>query len=467
MKSSIAQRLSKLGVGLESADLMVQPEDTPVVDPTTTDVVDTLALTDAQSEVDEAEGVLDRLQEDHSELSEVAAALESFLASADPISPMVASALAIPARRATKAYGLSNSIPSVESFGSSQEAIRTNLRASLEATESRMTQFVKWIKDVFRMMLDKVVSMWDHFTSFITRQGDMARAIITAIDATHSSLKASTTSATANTKSDITIPAALVKQLSLKGSYAGDIESAYGRVKNLVEAQLVKASPLVIDVHADNLMALQEIMDEVRHAKADADLSSIVVKVEEMSANMASKMPEAFEKAAKSLDGADIQHGKVTLAEVLGGVQFVMSFDETTSLVSVNAEQLDVQDEDVTVEPMSLDKTRDLADAVSAVCKVIWDYQNTNSARKKMLADLEKLVKEAESLHDVSPTASGFASGMTSMMSVSLKTAVAMERPLINYVTRVNRAALAVCKLTIGAYGVGKGNLGLPAPAKA
>ena len=100
-QQSIAQRMRMLGCSLENAapEPIVPEEQPPIVDSASTDVMDTLALTDAQSGVDEAESVLERLQEDHSELSEVASALESFLAQPGDLSPFLVQALAIPALR--------------------------------------------------------------------------------------------------------------------------------------------------------------------------------------------------------------------------------------------------------------------------------------------------------------------------------------------------------------------------------
>lgn len=469
LNSTIAQRARRLGVSLENAEEIVVEQTELPVDPAATELADPTAIYQAQSEVDEADSVLEQLQSDHGELSEVAAALESFLAMPGDHSPALLHALAIPVRRATKPYGLSNSIPSMESVAGGPEAVRAGLRASLEATEGRIAQLVKWIKEVFKAMLEKALEMWKQFTDYITRQGDMARSLLGAMSAGGSYAWMLVVTERDTTVSDITIPASSVAALSLKGSYAGDVPEAYKSVQDLVEAQLLKITPTVLDVHADNIMTVEEIIRDAATLKDDdqAGVDSLLEKFGALMENLSTKMKTEMERSARVMEGAEVENGVLRTREYLGGVRFAFDLSNEGANIAVSIDQQPVQNEELTTRPLTPTQIESGCKSIVEVCETIFSYQKNNGTRKKMFADVERLIKTLESTKVESQVVEQSTKQIITALSVSLRTAMAFERPLINYVAKVNREVLRVINLSIQGYKrTGKERAALPAPAK-
>lgn len=453
--NTVAQRLKRIGVSVESADLgEVVPVEPVAAEDSMPSMVETSELHDATTSVTEAESVLTQLQEDHSELEEVSAALESFIASGVEIHPMAIAALGIPSRRATKSYGLTSAIPSVEAIGTGVEANGSALRTALDGNKSRAAQLAKWIKEVFMALIQKAREWWN---AHINQFGRLAKA------AKELGEKAADLG---SARGQIELTAALANSIVVDGSVSmGELVKHADIIKKLAEGSARGLLPAVADATKDYLEALKIICDKMSDAKNEEEANALVAEVSEAIAKLESSAKSEMDKNMALMglikeDGV----GRVGI-KLLGDCHITLA--EADGALVGHFERPDPTQSEQKVDSLTADQIVDICKSVEVACQSVVDYNNTVVERNALTKEFENFVKLVDGMKSETPFAAAFFNGIHSGMQGSYKLQQALERPIIAGIQRSSSALLQVCKLSIAAHSEGAANAGLPAPANA
>lgn len=448
---SIAARMAKFGVALEQAEVVV-PTEQPEITDVTPIVVDggaeeAVAFSEADAEVGQAEEVLDQLQEDHGQLTEVAVTLESFLKANKPLTPEAAAMASIAVRGATQRYGLTQAVPAMECF-TGQAGALANTRVALESVSEKAKQLKEWILK----LIDSLKNAWNKFiTSAFDRFSWIKRAAEAALANAEKADGA---------RGEITISANNVKHLSLGGSYAKDITGPIKVLSEFVHLQFFETSPALVE-GLEKFLADTEAAISVL-AKSEQDDEAFRAYFDAIGATMTSQseaVSEHFAKSAKSIGMMESLTAEgMTTKEFLGAFRIAMKFDHEAGTVSAAVEDQDRPEEEMTVPAMASSQMVDALKSVIAICDDVIKFKNSTNDRNKIYDRLSNFGKNIER-NDV---ADQIAAATTKSLKHVVDASKGVERPLLSKVSLVCASVLAVCGQSLSAHD-GKEQKALPA----
>lgn len=442
MNKTIAARMKAFGVALENAEVVVPApiEEIPegAVVQVDSGMAEAMAMQEADAQVVEAETVLDQLQEDQGQLSEIAVTLESFVKANKPMSAEAAAMAALAVRHVTRRYGMSNAIPSVECFGIGQASDLTNTRVSLESVNDRLKQFKEWIIQV-------VKSLAASFKAFIAKAFDRFTYLKKAAE----TLKAKAEK-TDGKRGEIKIPAIHANRLQLAGSYAKDLVGPFEVLRDYAAGSLMEYS----DSTNKSLMAylqaieatvpLQKKLEEDAHGDA---LQAYLDALATAQTHLNDEVKAFFDKSVKAVSMFEPGKDDATVTkEFIGGVKLSIATDPESQKLSATLEKSEHDVGDVTALAVSTDDIVKLMDSAIAICDAALGYRTTADSREKFMEELAKFGQGATSDDQrVFPA-------LRQTIMAGLDASKGIERPFFSYLSQTIMSLFAVCGDSLSAY---------------
>lgn len=409
----IINTLRRMQVGLESAELTVDPSTLLVADaPPPVETAE--ALIELNTSHGEAEQVAEDIQTVFSaqdQLGQIATGLEAF-ANGRGISEMEYRMTQHAVRGAVRGLGFSTTRVSVEAFDTSSNRV-TTANVALEDVKSKLKAAGEWVKE----MVSAFIEMVKQYAAKLFTAAGQLKTKATALKA-----RAEKTDGRQNGK--ITLTAKAAGDLSLGKSFVGDLVGASGRLVALVEAEVEKLVPA-------QTAAIERVKAALKEDGVIADSLGPIID------------------AYQALPGTNWhQEGDLLVTdELVGG--YAYSLNPESGAVSLTR-TFDVLEEDTEVPALDDAKVKTVCDNVIALADVLAKAKDELENRMKEAARVQSL--PGGMMSDSAKDTEEYAAQVRKAMKTQLALLKGTLQQLTRYSAHTATAMLSACEKSLDAY---------------